>query len=91
MAVVGHGAALVAGLVAREESVRKVVNQLRDLLLLPLVLALIVVDRVLAAGEEFADGAALAVDLAGGFWGNGHGDSVEWDDHGPPRGQTPAG
>ena len=64
VAVVGHRAALVAFLVALQELGREVVDQLRDLLLLPLVLALVVVDRVLAAGEKLADGAAFAVDLA---------------------------
>ena len=64
VAVVGHGAALVAFLVALQELGGEVVDQLRDLLLLPLVLALVVVDRVLAAGKQLADGAALAVDLA---------------------------
>ena len=64
VAVLGDRAALVALLVAVQELAPQVVEQLRDLLLLPLVLALVVVDRVLAAGEQLADGAPLAVDLA---------------------------
>ena len=51
MAVLGDGAALVAFLVAIQELANEVVDQLGDLFLLPLVLALVVVDRVLAAGE----------------------------------------
>src|SRR5690606_18909924 len=91
VAVVGNGAALVALLVALEELRREVGDQLGELLPLPLVLALVVVDRVLAAGEQLADGAALAVDLARGAGGGGHCVSGGCcRDQGPPGGHVSA-
>jgi hypothetical protein len=41
----------------------EIFKQLRDLLPLPFVFALIVVDRVLTAGKKLPNGAAFAVDL----------------------------
>ena len=64
VAVVGHIGALVARLVALQELGRQVSHQLSDLLRLPLVLALVVVDGVLPASQQFADSPSLAIDLA---------------------------
>lgn len=62
--VVGDISPVVALLVALQELRGQILDQLRDLLLPPLVLALVVVDGVLAAREQFAHGAPPAVDLA---------------------------
>ena len=72
MAVLSDGATLVTFLVAIQELACEVVNQLGDLLLLPFVFALVIVNRVLAASEQFSNGAALAVDLAGRTILRGH-------------------
>lgn len=62
--VVGDLAARVGWLVLLQELVAEVVKQLVDLLLVPLVLALVVVDRVLHALEQLADRLGLAEDLS---------------------------
>src|SRR5687768_5405157 len=62
VAVVGYGASLVRFLMALEELCREVVDQLRDLLLAPLVFALVVIDRVLPACEKLSDRPAFAID-----------------------------
>jgi hypothetical protein len=62
VAVVRDGAALVAFLVALEEFIGEVLDEFGDLLLLPFVLALIIVDRILVAREELSDRSPLAVD-----------------------------
>src|SRR5258708_5551615 len=72
VSVVGDGAALVAFLVALKELVGKVIDQFGNLLLLPLVFALIVVNRVLVAGKELSNGTTLPVDGAGRSGRRGH-------------------
>jgi hypothetical protein len=56
VAVFSHSASLVAFLVALKELGRKVVEEIGNLFLLPLILALVVVDRVFSAGQQFANG-----------------------------------
>src|SRR5437763_572723 len=65
VAVFGDGTPVVALLMTLEELVGEIVQKLGDLFLLPLVLTLVVINRVLAAGQEFSYGSAFAVDLAG--------------------------
>jgi len=51
------------GLVAPEELVSEVVDELRDLLALPFVFPLVVVDGVLRAAEERPDALSITSDL----------------------------
>lgn len=66
MAVALDGAALVASVVAFEELLRKVIDQLADLLGLPAILTLVVVDGELGASEKGADVLGVAADLSQG-------------------------
>src|SRR5258708_40376507 len=56
VSVLRDGAALVAFLVALKELVSKIVDEFGDLLLLPLIFPLIVVDRILVASKELGWG-----------------------------------
>ena len=55
MPVALDGGPVVTGLITLQELGRKVVDQFRDLLGLPLILTLVIVDRVLCAAQEHAD------------------------------------
>jgi hypothetical protein len=65
VAVRRYGVPLVPGLVVLEELGCKVGDQLCDLLAVPLVLALVVVNRILPACKKLADRPTLAVDFPG--------------------------
>ncbi len=62
VAVASHGPALVHRLVVFLEDLDEIVDELGDLLGLPLVFALVVIDRVLPSEQELAHRACLAVD-----------------------------
>src|SRR5690606_29679609 len=64
--VLGHCAAVVAGLMAFQKLARQILDQLRELLVPPAVLALIVVDGVLLSRQDLGDGTALAIDVVAG-------------------------
>jgi hypothetical protein len=56
-----RGAALAAFLLALEEVVSKIVDEFGNLLLLPLVFALIVINRILVPGGKLPDGTPLDI------------------------------
>ena len=62
--IILHLLPLVTGLVVLEELPAQVVKQLLDLLGLPLVLPLVVIDGVLHSLQEFADGLGFAEDFS---------------------------
>jgi hypothetical protein len=64
VAVVRDRAPLILAVMAFDELGRQVVDQLCNLFALPLVFALVVVDRILAAGKKVSNSTALAVDFA---------------------------
>jgi hypothetical protein len=61
MAVVRDGAAFIVFLVALKEFVGKIVDEFGNLFLLPLVFALVIVNRVLMTGEKLSNCAALTI------------------------------
>src|SRR5258708_6290602 len=64
--IVRHCPSLVTCLVAVEKLGRQILQKFGNLLALPLIFSLVIVDRIFAVGEQLSDGAAIAVDLAGG-------------------------
>jgi hypothetical protein len=57
-----NGATLVTLLVALEKFVCQVVNKFGNLLPMPFVFALIVIDRILMTSKELPDGTTLPID-----------------------------
>jgi hypothetical protein len=57
---------------ALQKFIGQIFEKLRHLLLFPLIFSLEIVDRILAAGKQLADGAAFAFDLTGMVSIGGH-------------------